>query len=166
MPTDDTPQDKDAGGAGESFWKSKAEKAERELDKHKKSQLSETDRYRTEAEEARRERDSYKTKAESTLIRGRLESLAARAGCLNPASAAKLADLSGVKVDDNENVIGLERALEGLKKSDPYLFGKGAPSPGGGNTPPSPGGSGGQGDDKKKPSNPMDAMIRNRYNRN
>jgi len=40
----------------------------------------------------------------------------------NPALALKVVDLSEVEVDDDGEVIGLDKALEALKKSDPYLF--------------------------------------------
>lgn len=40
----------------------------------------------------------------------------------NPALALKVVDLSEVEIDDDGEVAGLEKALDELKKSDPYLF--------------------------------------------
>lgn len=42
----------------------------------------------------------------------------------NPAAALRLVDLREVEIDDEGNVTGLDKALDALAKSDPYLLGE------------------------------------------
>lgn len=64
-----------------------------------------------------------KARAESDarIIRAELKAVAIKAGMVD-LDGLKLADLSGVKLDDKGEVVGAEDLMEGLKKAKPYLF--------------------------------------------
>ena len=59
--------------------------------------------------------------AAQRIIKAELKAHAIKAGIVD-LDALALADLSGVKLNDNGEIEGAEAALEALKKSKPYLF--------------------------------------------
>lgn len=63
--------------------------------------------------------------AEQRIIRSELKAHAVKAGIVD-LDGLKLVDLSGVKLDENGDVVGADALIESLKKAKPYLFG--APS--------------------------------------
>ncbi|KWR79068.1 hypothetical protein RN01_22630 [Cupriavidus sp. SHE] len=73
--------------------------------------------------------------ADQRIIRAELKAAALKAGMVD-LDGLKLADLSGVKLNEAGEVEGAEALMEALKKSKPYLFG--APSSSTPGTPPSP----------------------------
>lgn len=109
--------------------KAAAEAARTDLEKEKAAR-----------EKAESEAKAAKEQARQTLIRAELKLRAQAAGALNPEAVYRLADLSGVTVDEKTGEVkGIDEALKALQKSDAYLFGKpgsvgvGSPgSPGGG----------------------------------
>lgn len=118
------------------------EKAEEE---RKKAEMSELERLQAEKEEYANKAKEFETKAEEALrkanerlMRAEFKVIAKEAGVHPEAleDAFKLADLSGVEIDDEGNVIGLDDAIKALKESKKYLFANrqvGAdPSPGAG----------------------------------
>ncbi len=107
------------------------------------------DKDKTELERAAAERDEAKAETEAlkeSLNRSRIENAFASSkkySWKNPETALKLADLSQVTIGEDGKVDGLEKALEALAKSDPYLLDteedpapKSRTAPGG--TPPKP----------------------------
>lgn len=76
---------------------------------------------------AERERDEKITAAQAAanerIIRAELKAAAIKAGMID-LDGLKLADLSGVKLDDNGEVDGAEALMAALKESKPYLFGE------------------------------------------
>lgn len=61
-------------------------------------------------------------KADQRIIRAELKAEAIKAGMVD-LDGLKLADLSGVKLDENGEVVGGADALKALKEAKPYLFG-------------------------------------------
>jgi len=60
-------------------------------------------------------------RAQQMLITAEIKAQAAALGIVDPDAAAKLADLSGVKVGDDGTVTGVREALEALLQAKPYL---------------------------------------------
>lgn len=60
-------------------------------------------------------------RAQQMLITAEIKAQAAALGIVDPDAAAKLADLSGVKVGDDGTVTGVKEALEELLQAKPYL---------------------------------------------
>ncbi|AVA33356.1 hypothetical protein C3Z06_06770 [Cupriavidus metallidurans] len=73
--------------------------------------------------------------ADQRVIRAELKAAALKAGMVD-LDGLKLADLSGVKLNEAGEVEGAEALMEALKKSKPYLFG--APSTSTHGDPPKP----------------------------
>jgi hypothetical protein len=65
--------------------------------------------------------------AEQRIIRSELKAHAVKAGIVD-LDGLKLVDLSGVKLDENGDVVGADALIESLKKAKPYLFGTPASS--------------------------------------
>lgn len=102
---------------------------------------AENAKYRTSAKEAKeaaeaaekRVKDAEKAaeakardaedKATARIIRAELKAAAIKAGMVD-LDGLKLADLSGVKLDDSGDVVGADDLMKALKESKPYLFGQ------------------------------------------
>lgn len=111
------------------------EEAEAEREKAK---LSETERLEAEkvaalqaAEDAKAERDRALTAANQRLIKAEFRAVArelnVRADALD--DAFKLADMSGVSVDDDGNIAGVEDVVTALLTNKPYLAEQAKPQP-------------------------------------
>lgn len=61
------------------------------------------------------------SKARDMLVKAEIRAQAAELGIVDADAAAKLADLSGVKVGDDGTVEGVREALEALLEAKPYL---------------------------------------------
>jgi len=93
------------------------------------------------------ELNTAKELAQTTLKRSIFTELAIKEGIVSAADGFALADLSGITVDAQGNVQGMEDVVKALKESKPYLFGTVAPkppvgspsNPGAGGTPGAPG---------------------------
>ncbi|WP_164763009.1 phage scaffolding protein [Paenibacillus humicus] len=75
------------------------------------------------AEDAEAERDKALTAANQRLIKAEFKTLAKDAGIRSDAleDAFKLADVSGITVDDEGNVVGAKDVLDALVAAKPYL---------------------------------------------
>lgn len=62
------------------------------------------------------------TKFQTAAINAKIEAVAATNGSVDPAAVAQLLDKSGITIDDNMTVSGVEDAINALKESKPYLF--------------------------------------------
>ncbi len=62
------------------------------------------------------------TAAEQRVIRAEIKAAAVKAGMID-LDGLKMLDLSGVKLDENGEVIGADELLADAKKAKPYLFG-------------------------------------------
>jgi hypothetical protein len=108
----------------------------REYDDKDKSELEKAQRDAQEALERA-------VKAEEALTKQKLDNAFLESNTVkwkNAKTAMKLIDLSEVKINDDGEVDGMDKAIKALAKSDPYLLDGEAP---GGGKPPS-GGSGGK----------------------
>jgi hypothetical protein len=67
------------------------------------------------------------TKAEQAandrVLRAELKAVAAKHGAVDVADALKVLDISGVKLDENGDLVGADALFEAAKKAKPYLFG-------------------------------------------
>lgn len=128
-------------------------KSATELKKLQDAQLSETEKRDKrikdlEAAQADWENKGRAREMEITerLIRAEVRVLASGMGFTNPDDAYALAALGDVKIDDEGNVQGVQKALEKLAKDKPYLVGKGSGAPG--SPPNNPKGKGGGGEEE------------------
>lgn len=96
-------------------YRTRAQEAE------KKAQEAE-DRAKKAGEDAEGKVKEATTAAEKRIIRAELKAEAIKAGIVD-LDGLSLADLSGVKIDENGEVVGGKEAIEKLKESKPYLFG-------------------------------------------
>lgn len=135
--------------------KAKLADLEKAEDERKKAELSEVERLAAELDEARKKAQEAEergtsaiTAANKRLINAEFKALAREhnipADRLN--AALKLADLSGVTVDDDGNAQGVEDAVKALVEANPYLVEKAQPKQIGGGT----GGSGAGNEDEYK----------------
>lgn len=107
-----------------AYYRRQAEKAQRELDALKKAQMTEADRTKAERDELKQKWEAAETARTNTLLAARFGVAAAQAGCVDADAAFALADRTGLSVDDSGKVLGVEKAIEALKKAKPYLFGQ------------------------------------------
>lgn len=113
-------------------------KAEEE---RKTAELSEVERLKKEKADLEAERQSLQGQIKTQAIQSRFEAAAAKLGAVDTEAAFKLADLSGVEMDADGKVTGVEEALKSLKQARPFLFGEpSAPKSVGGNGGGNPGG--------------------------
>jgi len=129
-------------------------KLQTELDEAKKALKEIEDKDKTEVERLTAENVELKAKLgekDSSLRQRTLDNafLASdKHSWANPETALKLADLSEVEIDEDGKVTGLDKALDKLAKSDPYLLKKDDGNNGGGAG--SSGGAVGSGKEKDK----------------
>lgn len=88
-----------------------------------KLELSEVDRLRAEANEYKQRLEQQQSQFAESQKRNAFTLAAQQAGAVDPNAAWKLADLTGIELDDSGSVQGVDVALKALKKSSPYLFG-------------------------------------------
>lgn len=90
--------------------KDQASKWQKFLDEQK----SETQKLSEAAAEAKRERDEALQRAQGRLIRAAFIAEAAKAGAAHPEDVYALADLSGVTLDEDDNVQGVADAVQAI----------------------------------------------------
>jgi hypothetical protein len=61
--------------------------------------------------------------ADARVLRAELKAVAAKHGVVDVSDALKVLDLSGVKLDENGNLVGADELFDAAKKAKPYLFG-------------------------------------------
>lgn len=138
--TDEGAADTEAGGADQDSPKGqpdqvqalmrKLRKAEKLLadrqaadEESAKAKLSEVDQLKQQLQKRDADYSSLAEKLKMQTLQHRFESEAQKLGVVDADAAFKLADLSGVEIDDNGKVSGIEAALADLKKTRKYLFG-------------------------------------------
>ncbi len=95
------------------------EEAER---KRQEAELSEMEKLRKRLDESAAEREHLSTALNETRIRHAIEMTAAQMRFHDPADAYALSDLSGVEIDEDGKVSGVDDALKALAKSKPHLI--------------------------------------------
>lgn len=150
-------QGKEAPGSGtdnqSQALQRKLRRAQKELDslraadeERKNADLSEVDKLKKLVAQRDDELTTMRERGKQQSIQHRFEALATKAGAVDPEAAFKLADLSGVDLDEQGNVVGIDDALKALKTARPFLFSQ-TTEPvggGGGNPPGGPGGKAGK----------------------
>ncbi len=95
-----------------------------------KSLREENKRRRIEARELTAKVDSLTTRTRELLVKTAFNGEAIRAGIAYPEDAFKLADISGVEMDmEDEAVTGVAEAIESLRTNRPWLFRRDKPRP-------------------------------------
>lgn len=125
----------------DNYWRRQAEKAQRELEKIQRANMTEAEKAKAERDDAMKRAGILETELRETRLRGRFEAAAAKAGVVDSDAAWRLADQGRMRVKDDGSVEGLDQALAELKKSRPWLFGPQRTStgtPGGASASPSP----------------------------
>jgi hypothetical protein len=62
------------------------------------------------------------SKSQERIVKAEVKAFAAKAGVIDLDAALKLADMSKVKLNDDQEVTGVEEMLNDLKEKRPYLF--------------------------------------------
>lgn len=101
--------------------KKKLEALEEEDRKRKEAELSEAERARAEAERAKAKAESLEQQLRTTRLRHAVELKASEMGFHSPQAAYALADLSDAEIGEDGTAKGIDKALNALAKSDPYL---------------------------------------------
>lgn len=126
------------------YYRRQLEKAQKELEQIRRSQMSEAERISLERDEAITRAALAEERATTMLLSTKFESEARRAGVPDDLIdlAFQAVDRDVLHVGDDGKVRGLKQAIERLQKDRPTLFlaGQRQPRAGGGNP---PGGSGG-----------------------
>ena len=116
----------------------RANDLERRLREYEDKDKTELEKAQRDAQEAQKRADE----AEAGLKRERITNAFLLHNTVqwhNPERALALLDLSEVTIDDNGSVVGMDKAIEALTKSDPYLIKEEAADDG--KTPPPPSGT-------------------------
>lgn len=102
------------------------EKAEEE---RKKAAMTEAERLKAEkeeaakkAEEAAEQAKQAQEKANQRIISTEIKSIARALNAYNPADVLALLDKTGIEIDDEGNVQGVEDAVKALKEVKPWMF--------------------------------------------
>ncbi len=95
-----------------------------------KSLREENKRRRIEAKELAAKVETLNANVKGLLLKTAFSKEAARAGIAHPEDAYKLADMSGVDMDDEHGgVTGIAEAIESLRENRPWLFRREKPRP-------------------------------------
>lgn len=113
----------EARGTNETLEK-KVSDIEAEQKKKKEEKLLEDGKFKELAEKKEQENVDLQTKLNQAKIDNALKVKALEMG-INDIDGLKLADLSGISIDpDNGKLLGIDEAVESLKKEKSYLFEK------------------------------------------
>lgn len=114
----------------------------------KRKEMNELERLQADFEKLRVERDDFAKKyqeLENLVKQERIKNAfileAQKQGVKYIDDAYRLADLSGVELTDSGQVVGVDKVIEALKESKPYLFEQQQNKPVGTGTNPSPNGT-------------------------
>ena len=105
------------------FYRRAAEKAQKELEALRRSQMTDQERVKAERDEFERRALEADRRVKEILLQARFESAAAKAHCHDPKAAFALADRSLLDVSEDGKALGIDKAVAALKQSKPYLFG-------------------------------------------
>lgn len=95
-----------------------ADALQKAADEAARKRLEEEGKWQEIANKNAQTAEQYK----SVALNSKVEAVAARLGSVDPEAVAALIDKSGINVDDNLTVTGVEEAVNALKESKPYLF--------------------------------------------
>ncbi len=98
----------------------------------KDSELGEVEKLRKQLTDLQNENGSLKGSMRELQVRNAFEAEAIRAGVIDSDAAYRLADLSGVELDETGKLVGVKEAIKGLKDSRAFLFGQVQKAPPGG----------------------------------
>ena len=91
--------------------------------KSKEAELSEQERLKAQLAEMQTAHEQARQEMATMRLRSAVEREAIKLGFKNPEDAYLLADMTGVEMDENGKVTGVESVLKELAKTRPYLVG-------------------------------------------
>lgn len=100
----------------------KLEELEAAEEARKTAELSEAQKAAARAEKAEAELKALADRHRRNAIQAAVRLEAVTLGFVDPADAAALTDLSGVTLDDDDQVIGADKAVQALAKAKPHLI--------------------------------------------
>lgn len=115
------------------YYKRHYEASQKRIKDLERASLSETERLRAENAELSKERDTFRSELTETKNRTKFEAEAKKAGVRDP-EAAWLLTKGSLTFTDDGRIMGVDKALQGLKESRSYLFENGGLGSKGGNT--------------------------------
>jgi len=88
----------------------------------KEQELTEAQKAAARAEKAEQALQALEARHRSTTINSAIRLAARTAGLVDPEDAVALLDRTGLDIDDNDNVLGVETAIKALTKAKPHLL--------------------------------------------
>lgn len=104
---------------------SKADTFESEKKAQEEEALKKKGEFEALATKATQERDEYKSKYEKSVVDNQITIAAQKAGAVDVPAVLQLIDRSGIKLNDDGTVAGIDEAVNSLITGKPYLKGNG-----------------------------------------
>lgn len=107
-------------------YRTEHQAAQAKLTEAERAQMTEQQRIQTDLETTQQENQTLKAQVEDLTKGAAIREVLRLSGALNPGTAFKVGDWSGVKIGEDGTVdeTSAKAALAKLKQSDPYLFGR------------------------------------------
>ena len=103
-------------------YRRRVRELEEKVKRYEDEKLSEQERLQKRLVELEQEHAQVLAEMEALRLRHAVERAASKLGFRNPEDAYQLADLSGVAINEDGTVEGIEAALKALAKERPYLL--------------------------------------------
>jgi hypothetical protein len=116
-----TRKDLKTANAESAARRKKLEEIETEESKRKEAEMTEVQKAEKRAADAETAAKAVQERFKANAIKSAVKLAAVKAGFRDPEDALRNADLSGVSVDDADNVVGADDAVKALATAKPYL---------------------------------------------
>lgn len=100
-----------------------ADKLKTERQKAEEAKMAEEGKFKELLAQRETELEQFKSNAQRAAVDNKLQQHLFKAGVVDADTALAVIDRSAIKVDDDGNVKGIEKAVEALKTSKTFLFG-------------------------------------------
>lgn len=95
----------------------------------KEQELTEAQKAASRADKAEQALQALEARHRNTTINSAIRLAARTAGFVDPEDAVSLLDRTGLDIDENDNVTGVEAAIKALAKTKPHLLNTKQPAP-------------------------------------
>lgn len=113
-------------------YRKRATTAEGKVTEHERQQLSETERKDAEIADLKARATDLESKYQTALIHSALRSEAHTQGAVDADAVVLMVDRSGLEIQDDGSIKGVEKAVKALLEAKPYLKAEGAQPAGNG----------------------------------